>query len=284
MTKLRRRMLEDMRLNGLSPRTQQSYACAVGRLARHYGRSPDLLGEEDIRRFLLYLKDERHAADSTLNVYFSAIRFFFEKTLGREWSVLNLVRARRRRKLPIVLNRREVREILSRVRSGPARTCLTTIYGCGLRLMEGVRLRPEDIDRERMVIRVHQGKGRRDRYVPLSEHLAKVLDAHCREYRPEGWVFAGQKTGHYVSPATIGRSLKVALAKSGVAKPATVHTLRHSYATHLLEQGVNLRVIQDVLGHKDPKTTAIYTHVTQEGKRKLRAAADDMMADLKRRD
>jgi site-specific recombinase XerD len=277
-------MLEDMRLNGLSPKTQQSYVGAVGRLARHYGRSPDLLGEEEIRRFLLYLKDERHAADSTLNVYFSGIRFFFEKTLGRDWSVLNLVRTRKCRKLPVVLSQREVREILSGVRDGLVRTCLTTIYGCGLRLLEGARLRPEDIDRERMVVRVRQGKGRKDRYVPLSEHLAKVLECHCRGYRPQGWLFPGQKPGHYVSPGTIGRGLKAALARSGVAKSATVHTLRHSYATHLLEQGVNLRVIQEVLGHKNLKTTTIYTHVTQEGKRKLRATVDEMIADLKRRD
>jgi site-specific recombinase XerD len=284
MTQLRRRMVEDMRLNGLSLKTQESYVGAVARLARHYDRSPDLLDEEEIRRFFLYLRDERKAADSTLNVYFVGIRFFFEKTLGRDWSVLHLVRTRKRRKLPVVLSHREVREILSGVRDGLVRTCLTTIYGCGLRLREGARLRPEDVDRERMVVRVCQGKGRQDRYVPLSEELAKVLDAHCREYRPQDWLFPGKQPGHYVSPGTIGRGLKEALARSGVAKPVTVHTLRHSYATHLLERGVNLRVIQDVLGHKDPKTTAIYTHVTQEGKRKLRATVDDLIADLKRRD
>jgi site-specific recombinase XerD len=277
-------MLEDMRLNGLSPKTQQSYVGAVARLARHYDRSPDLLGEEDIRRFFLHLRDERHASDSTLNVYFSAIRFFFEKTLGRNWSILNLVRARKGRKLPVVLSRREVQRILSRVPNRLTRTCLMTIYGCGLRLMEGVRLRPEDIDRERKLVRVRQGKGRKDRYVPLSEELAKVLESHCREYRSQSWLFPGQQTGHYVSPTTIERSLKLALSRSGVTKPATVHTLRHSYATHLLEQGVNLRVIQEVLGHKSLKTTTIYTHVTKEGQRKLRAAVDDLIADLERRD
>ena len=277
-------MLEDMRLNGLSPKTQQSYVGTVAQLARHYGRSPDLLGEEEIRRFLLYLRDERRASDSTLNVYFSGIRFFFEKTLGRNWSVLNLVRVRRRRKLPVVLSQREVRQVLSQVRNRLARTCLTTIYGCGLRLMEGARLRPEDIDAERMLVRVREGKGRRDRYVPLSDDLAKVLESHCREYRSQSWLFPGRKAGHYVSPATIGHGLKLALSRSGVAKTATVHTLRHSYATHLLEQGVNLRVIQEVLGHKSLKTTTIYTHVTQEGKRKLRAAVADLMADLERRD
>jgi integrase len=130
-------MLEDMRLNGLSPKTQQSYVGAVATLARHYGRSPDLLSEEEIRRFLLYLKDERHAADSTLNVYFSAIRFFFEKTLGREWSVLNLVRARKRRMLPVVLGRREVHRILECVRNPLSRTALTTIYACGSRKRRG---------------------------------------------------------------------------------------------------------------------------------------------------
>jgi len=284
MSVLRVRMLEDMRLNGLSPKTQQSYVGAVAQLARHYGRSPDLLGEEEIREFFLFLRDERHAADSTLNVYFSAVRFLFKKTLGRDWSVLNLVRTRRRRKLPVVLSQREVRQILSRVHDSLIRTCLTTIYGCGLRLMEGARLRREDVDRERGTVRVREGKGRKDRYVPLSEELAKTLESHCREYGIKDWLFPGQKAGHYISPGTIGRGLKLALSRSGVAKPATVHTLRHSYATHLLEQGVNLRVIQEVLGHKSVKTTTIYTHVTQAGQQKLRGAVDEMIADLDRDD
>jgi site-specific recombinase XerD len=277
-------MLEDMRLNGLSPKTQQSYVGAVARLARHYGRSPDLLTEEEIRRFFLYLKDERHAADSTLNVYFIGIRFFFEKTLGRSWSVLNLVRARRRRKLPVVLGRREVHRILECVRNPLSRTALTTIYTCGLRISEGARLRARDIDAERMLLCVRQGKGRKDRYVPLSNRLLKILRAHGRRYRVTDWLFPGKNAGHYVSVSTFQKSFGLALAQSGVAKPATVHTLRHSYATHLLEDGVNLRVIQEVLGHKSPKTTTIYTHVTQEGRRKLRAAVDEMMVDLERRD
>ena len=221
-------MLEDMRLNGLSPKTQQSYVGAVARLARHYGRSPDMLGEEDIRRFFLHLRDERHASDSTLNVYFCAIRFFFEKTLRRNWSVLNLVRVRKGRKLPVVLSQREVHQVLSRVHNRLTRTCLMTIYGCGLRLLEGVKLRHEDIDRERMVVRVRQGKGRKDRYVPLGEDLAKVLEFHCHQYQSQSWLFPGQQEDHYVSPATIGRGLKLALSRSGVAKPATVHTLRHA--------------------------------------------------------
>lgn len=284
MSALRRRMLEDMRLNGLSAKTQQSYVGAVARLARHYGRSPDLLSEEEIRRFFLYVKDERRASDSTLNVYFCAIRFFFEKTLGRQWSLLNLVRARKRCRLPVVLGRREVHRILECVRNPLSSVALTAIYACGLRVSEGARLRATDVDAERMLLCVRQGKGRKDRYVPLSNRLLKILRAHGRRYRVTGWLFPGKNAGHYVSVSTLQKSFVLALARSGVAKPATVHTLRHSYATHLLEEGVNLRVIQEVLGHKSPKTTTIYTHVTRKSIEELRAAVDDLIADLERRD
>ena len=283
MSALRRRMLEDMRLNGLSARTQESYVGAVSRLARHYGRSPDVLSEEEVRRYFLYLHTERKVADHTLGVYYCGIRFFFEKTLGREWRLMNLVRVKRRKRLPVVLSPGEVKRILGLVRNASAHTALTTIYACGLRISEAAHLRVSDIDTERMQLRVREGKGGKDRYVPMSARLVAILREHWRALRPEDYLFPGKRPGHYVSPSTIGRWFKLALAESEVAKQATVHTLRHSYATSLLDRGVSIRLIQEILGHKSPQTTSIYTHVTQKSVEDLRATLDDLIDEPKRR-
>jgi len=272
-------MLEDMRLHGLAARTQVSYAGAVSGLARYYGRSPDTLSEEEIRRFFLYLTDEKGVSDSTLVVYLSGIRFFYEKTLRRRWRVLRLIRSKRSRRLPIVLSPGEVQAILKKSDHRMARPCLTTIYGCGLRLTEGARLRVGDIDSERMLLRVEQGKGAKDRYVPLSPRLLALLRDYWLERRPTGYLFPGKRPGHYVCVATLQRAFKVALAKSGVTKKATIHTLRHSFATSLLEQGVNLRLIQQILGHRSLQTTTLYTHVTRKSVDGLRASIDDLIGD-----
>ena len=280
MSELRRRMLEDMRLHGLSERTRESYVRAVAGLARHYGRSPDELSEEEVRGFFLHLKEERGASDSTVNVYLAGIRFLYEKALGRQWGVLHLIRSRKRRRLPVALSPGEVEAILARVEPPRSKACLTTIYACGLRVSEGARLRVRDIDSGRRVVRVDQGKGGKDRYVPLSDRLLALLRAYWRQERPRDYLFPGQHPGHYVCVSTIQRAFHVALGRSGVAKPASVHTLRHSYATHLLEQGVSLPLIQQILGHRSAQTTTIYTHVTAKSVEALRAALDGLIAGL----
>jgi len=280
MTELRRRMVADMRLHGLSARTQESYVGAVKGLSRHYGRGPEVLTEEDVRAFFVHLKEERRSSDSTINVYLAGIRFLYEKTLKRQWAVLRLIRSRKRRRLPIALGVGEVEAILKRVTPERPKVCLTAIYACGLRLSEGAQLRVRDIDSERKVVRVEQGKGAKDRYVPLSEGLLALLRQYWRRERPRDYLFPGQRPGHYVCVSTLQRAFKVALAKSGVKKPASVHTLRHSYATHLLEQGVSLPLIQQILGHKNAQTTTIYTHVTAKSVEGLRAAIDGMIAGL----
>lgn len=273
MTPLRTRMLEDMQLKGYSQRTQEAYSRAVRQLAEHYRRSPDLLTEEDLRQYFLYLTREKKVARATATIAMCGVKFFFQTTLHRDWTSLALLRPAREHRLPVVLTREEVREILQRVRTPVYRACLTTIYACGLRLLEGTQLKPSQIDGKRMLVHVH-GKGSHDRYVPLPDATLVMLRDFWRTHRSHEWLFpAPPRRGVPVEVRDVVRSVgysslqsafKRALRASGVRKPAHVHTLRHSYATHLLEDGVNLRLIQAALGHASPKTTAVYTHLTQE--------------------
>jgi integrase/recombinase XerD len=269
MTPLRQRMIEDMQLRGFSSRTQEAYVYAVRKLAGHYGRSPDRITEEEVRRYFLYLTNEKKVARSTATIVLCGIKFFFEQTLQREWTTLEMVRPKREKKLPAVLSREEVRRVLGGVRNPAYGACLTTIYGCGLRLLEGARLQIPDVDSARMVLHVH-GKGGQDRYVPLAEGTLGMLREHWRRHRSPLWVFpapVGSGQGYKDSPVTrssLQSAFRRALQKSGIRKRAHVHTLRHSYATHLLEAGVNLRLIQAYLGHASPRTTAVYTHLTRE--------------------
>lgn len=280
MTELRRRMIEDMQLRGLATETQRCYVKAVERLARHFGRSPDRLSEGEIRQFFLHLIDDRHVAESTLRTHFYGIKFFYERTLARTWPVFDLVRPRTREKLPVVFSEEEVRRVLARVRNATARMCLTTIYAGGLRLSEGAKLQVTDIDSARMVLCVRCGKGGKDRYVPLPGPLLEPLRTYWTTHRCRPWLFPAPDRRGPVSPTTVQKTFKAALRDSAVRKDASVHTLRHSYATHLLEHGVNLRVIQEILGHKSPKTTALYTHLTRKTVDNLRGVVNRLMADL----
>jgi integrase/recombinase XerD len=279
MTDLRRRMLEDMQLHGYSVRTRESYADAVGRLARHYGHPPDQLGEDDIRNFFLHLINERKSARSTLVIYLSGIKFFFEKTLGRKWKVFDLLLPPKSKKLPVVLSKREVEAIISKVRNATIKMVLTLIYVCGLRLHEAVALTINDIDGKRMQVRVH-GKGGKDRDVPLPAGMIEPLRNYWRLHRSAYWLFPSEhRQGSAISHAAVQKAFRSALRESGVRKKASVHTLRHSYATHLLEDGVSLRFIQMLLGHQSPTTTAIYTHLTKPGERRVKKAINRLMAD-----
>lgn len=268
MTHLRQRMIEDMQLRGLSERTQESYVRAVRQLAEHYGRSPDQLSEEELRQYFLYLKNVKQAARNTCTVALCGIKFFYEHTLQRAWPTLSFVRPPREHKLPVVLSREEVGRILGCLRRPHYRVCLSTIYACGLRLQEGVQLQVADIDSARKLLHVRLGKGAKDRYVPLPDRTLELLRAYWITHRHPVWLFPAQKG---VTPATgpmcesgVQRAFRAALRESGVQKRATVHTLRHSYATHLLEAGVDLRVIQVYLGHSSPSTTALYAHLTHK--------------------
>lgn len=265
MTQLRDRMQEDLRLRGLSPKTQACYVDAVRQLAAHYRRSPDQISEEELRQYFLYLKDDKQVSRSTFRIALCAIKFFYEHTLQRHWRTLGLVKPGREKKLPAVLSLAEVGQILSAVHSRRYRVCLSTIYACGLRLREGVSLQVGDIDGARHLLHVRHGKGNKDRYVPLSERNLALLRDHWRGHQHAQWLFPGRapQAPAPMDVSGVQKAFRAALQASGITKAATVHTLRHSYATHLLEAGVNLRVIQAYLGHASPTTTAIYTHLSQ---------------------
>jgi len=279
MTELRRRMMEDLQLAGYSPKTQKSYLDAVRGLAKYYMRPPDQLSEEEVRRFFLYLINKRKAARSTVTIYLCGIKFFYEKTLGRQWPVFRLVRPAPTKKLPVVLSREEVRTILNLVRNPMARMALTVMYACGLRISEGVKLTIADIDGDRKQLWVRCGKGWKDRAVPLADHVLKLLRLHHRTRGHGGkWIFP-HGDGH-IATDFLQRVFKEALRESGITKNATPHTLRHSFATHLLENGEDITTLQKILGHADISTTRIYLHLTKRISERLDKNLNELMADL----
>lgn len=289
MTPLRQRMIEDMQLRGFSARTQECYVAAVRQLAQHYHRSPDLIQEEELRQYFLYLANQKKVARATATIALCGIKFFFEHTLHQNWTTLRFVRPAREKKLPVVLSRDEVRRILSLVRIPVYRACLTTIYACGLRLLEGAHLQVPDVDSGRMLLHIH-GKAKKDRYVPLPQPTLQMLRSYWQTHRSPQWLFPAptrhglqHSLAHHGGPVTrssLQSAFRRALLKSGISKRAHVHTLRHSYATHLLEAGVNLRIIQDNLGHGSARTTQVYTHLTREAKATLTDPLNQLMADL----
>jgi integrase/recombinase XerD len=270
MTELRKKMIECLQLRGFSERTQEAYTRAVRQLAEHYHKSPDLITEEELRQYFLHIINVKHYSRNTTTIALCGIRFFFEQTLNRKWTIFNLVRPAPEHKLPVILSLEEVREILNRVRLLRYRVCLSTIYACGLRLQEGIRLAVPDIDSARMMIHVRHGKGNKDRYVPLPQRTLELLRDYWSTHRNPVLIFPAEGRDHIdlskatepMSKSSVHDAFRAALKQSGINKRASVHTLRHSWATHLLEAGVNLRLIQEYLGHSSPATTSVYTHLT----------------------
>ena len=281
-TPLRQKMIEDLQLRGLAVRTQESYLLAVRQLARHYQKSPDQINEEELRQYFLFLKNDKHASRSTCTINLCGIKFFFQHTLGREWKFFEFVRPPREKKLPVVLSIDEVRCILGCVRRQHYRACLSTIYACGLRLQEGLQLQVTHIDSDRLLLHVCHGKGGKDRYVPLPKPILDLLRQYWVTHRNPVWLFPSvfQSGKNPRGPDGIQRAFQAALHESGISKPATIHTLRHSWATHLLEAGVNLRIIQDYLGHASPTTTAIYTHLTSASEMQAVETINELVAAL----
>jgi site-specific recombinase XerD len=267
-------MTEDLQLKGYSPKTQLAYLKAVQKLARHYTKSPAALSEEELRAYFLHLTKVERCAPGTLKIAQAGVKFCFAITLQKHWPVLGLIRPGKEKKLPVVLSRAEVRAVLNCVRTPVYRVCLNTIYACGLRISEGVAVQLTDVDGERKVLRV-RGKGNKDRQVPLSEPTLESLRAFWKLHRSRPWLFPArlQPRSPSVQGPVVVENLRYAFAgaleQSGIKKAATVHSLRHSYATHLLEAGVQLRLIQEILGHRSPSTTAIYTHLTTEVRTQL---------------
>jgi len=280
MSALRQKMIEDMQLKGLAVRTQEAYVNAVLQLSRRYKKSPDGIEEEELREYFLYLKNEKHVADSTFSIALCGIKFFYEQTLKKEWHTLQLVRPDRKKKLPVVLSTDELKRVLGCVHRFQYQICLHTIYACGLRLLEGTRLRVKDIDSDRKMIHVVQGKGNKDRYVPLPDHTLKLLRHWWVTHRNPDWMFPARNGLDAMNETALQKAFQAALCESGVHKDASVHTLRHSYATHLLEAGVDLRIIQSYLGHASPSTTAIYTHLTSVTEAQVNQRINRIHAEL----
>ncbi len=288
MTPLRQRMIEDLQLRGMSERTQEMYVRAVRQLAEHYHKTPERITEEELRDYFLYLKNVKHYSRSATTIALCGIKFFCEQTLKREWTTLTFVRPPREQKLPVILSPEEVRTILAHLKLLRYRVCLATIYACGLRLQEGTHLQVPDIDSARMLVHVRCGKGAKDRYVPLPQRPLELLRQYWTTHRHPVWLFpAPGRSGLGLATASapmprnsVQDAFRAALKASGIQKRASVHTLRHSYATHLLEAGVNLRLIQDYLGHDSPTTTALYTHLTATVDARGREALAGLMGNL----
>jgi integrase/recombinase XerD len=288
MTELRRRMIECLQLRGLSERTQDMYVRAVRQLAEHYRKSPDSITEEELRQYFLYIKHVKQYSRSASTIALCGIKCFFEHTLHRDWTTLRFVRAPREKKLPVIRSLEEVRKLLGGVRLPRYRVCLTTIYSCGLRLQEGTPLKVPDSDSSRMLIHVRCGKGGQDRDVPLPQQTLERLRQYWVTHRHPVLIFPAVGRGGLslsTAPAPMPRSsvqgaFREALKESGIHKHASVHTRRHAWATHLLEVGVNLRLIQVYLGHNSPTTTSVYTHLTARAEQLGADAINRLMRDL----
>lgn len=285
---LRERFRQDLQLAGLSEPTQDIYVRAVAQLGRYFNKSPDSVTEEELRGYFLHLRNVRRVSRSTTTIALCAIKFFVEKTLRRPWTALKFVRPPREKKLPVILSPEEVRQILAAVVLQRFRVCLVVLYSCGLRLGEGIRLRVQDIDSARGLVHVRHGKGGRDRYVPLPQQTLIQLRGFWKTHRNSVFLFPApeRKAGAMsVAPRPmyrngVQRAFQRAVSRAGIQKEVSVHSLRHAWATHMLEAGVNLRMIQECLGHRSPTTTAIYTHLTTTTTEAVSKTIEGVMAKV----
>jgi len=273
MTPLRQRFIDDLRLRNYARRTIDSYVGQVASFARHFGRSPELLSADDVRAYQLHLLDRR-VSWSTFNQAVCALRFLYRTTLGRAEELPFVPFGKRPKTLPSVLSPDEVLRLIDAAPPGRDRVLLQVAYGCGLRLNELLHLRVSDIDSARMVIHVHQGKGAKDRLVPLSLRLLQELRAYWRMYRPRPWLFPGQTADGTMTSSNVQRRFTRLVQRVGLTKHCSMHTLRHSYATHLLEAGVDVLTLKALLGHSSLQTTARYLHVSTQRLRQTPSLLD----------
>jgi len=263
MGTLRDQMLMDLQLSGAKPRTQAAYLREVENLAKYFKRSPAELGEAELKQYMLYMINERHLSEGTFRFYVAGLKFFYRTTLKREWPVEKIRHPRSKRNLPVVLDLMEVESLFSVTRNLKHKAMLMITYSSGLRVSETARLKLTDIDSKRMTVRVSQGKGGKDRYSILSETALEHLRRYWKKYHPTEWLFAGSKGEGHISLSTIQQVFKQAKKRAGITKPASIHTLRHSFATHLIEAGTSLHHVQLLLGHRSPATTTVYLHVSR---------------------
>ena len=262
MTPLRERMTQDMQVRNFALNTQMSYVQQVSLFARHFNKSPEALGPEDIRAYQVYLTNEKKLAPGSILIAVAALRFLYKVSLRKDWTLEDVIPAPKKpQKLPVVLSPEEVLQFLECVRSAKHRAILTTCYAAGLRISEAVRLTVPDIDSARMVIRVDQGKGQKDRYVMLSPRLLEILRDWWRVERPKHWLFPGDLPGQHISKDAVEQACQKAHRRCSIPKPTTPHSLRHAFAVHLLESGTDVRTIQLLLGHRSLATTARYLRI-----------------------
>ena len=261
MTPLRQRMLEDMAIRNLAENTQSSYLQQIIAYARYFHRAPEDLGPEEIRAYQLHLTQTRKLAASSISVATGALRFLYKVTLKRPWAIDEIPMPKRPFKLPVILSREEVMHFLDSIDSLKHRMILMTAYAAGLRVSEATHLKTTDIDSQRMMLRVDQGKGHKDRYVMLSPRLLEVLRTYWRSAHPTLWLFPGDLPDQPITRGAVELACQKAHRASGITKPITPHSLRHAFATHLLESGTDVRTIQLLLGHRSLATTSRYLKV-----------------------
>jgi integrase/recombinase XerD len=276
MTTLRQRMLEDLRIRNYAPGTVRCYIRAVAEFAQHFNKPPDQLGAEEIRRYQLFLLNEKRVKLSSYIQAICALRFFYQNTLHRRIEIDRIPLPRYEKKLPIILSKTEVKALLEAPRNLKHRALLATMYGAGLRVSEAAILKISDLDRERHVIWVRGGKGHKDRQVMLADPLRDLLAAYWRSTRPTGWLFPGKKQDCPITTDSIFKACVAAARKAGITKPIHPHSLRHAFATHLLDEGVNLLVIQRLLGHAHLKTTAGYLHLSDSAVRSTKSPLETL--------
>lgn len=284
-TALRKKMHQDLQLAGLSEGTQDVYLRAVRRLAVHFDTPPDVLNEAQVRDYLLHLKNDRKLASSSLSIAYSAIKFFYSHTAPRDWPTLQRIRVQKEKRLPDVLSIDEVRELIGAVRKLRYRTYFSTVYSLGLRRNEGLHLQVRDIDSARMLVHVHRGKGAKDRFVPLPARTLTLLREYWVTHRNPVWLFPdigsdprqAVSSDRPMSKDGVQHAMQRVVHQLGWRKAVSIHTLRHSYATHLLEAGVNLRLIQQYLGHSSLQTTMVYLHLTTVSQEQAIAVINKLM-------
>jgi integrase/recombinase XerD len=276
MTTLRQRMLEDLRIRNYAPTTVECYIRSVAEFAKHFNKPPDQLGPEEVRTWQLFLLNEKQVKLSTYIQAVCALRFFYQNTLHRRIEIDRIPLPRYEKKLPVILSKAEVKALLEAPKNLKHRAMLATMYGAGLRVSEVAKLKVNDLDRERHAIWVRGGKGHKDRQVMLAEPLRDLLAAYWRWKRPTEWLFPGRVPDRPIGTNSIFRACQKAAQKAGITKPIHPHSLRHAFATHLLDEGVNLLVIQALLGHTHLKTTARYLHLSDNAVRSTRSPLETL--------
>jgi integrase/recombinase XerD len=280
MDALREQMMKDLQLKGITPGTRKKYLREVGIMADYFDKPLEALGEKEVKDYLVHMLESRELSRGTYRGYVAGIKFLYKTTLNREEVVEKIQYPKAPKTLPVVLDLAEIKAMLSVTENLKHRALLTITYSAGLRVSEAAKLKVTDIDSKRMMVRVQQGKGRKDRYSILSQTALELLRRYWRQYRPKEWLFEGQKEGTHMCYTSIRNIFFEAKERAGITKPASVHTLRHSFATHLIERGTSLHHVQLLLGHRSPTTTTVYLHVSKMNLAQVASPLDSIAEEL----